>query len=267
MYLIAHDLSRRSSLSNNGIVPGAIRPIKAPAAHELVLEQIRTAIALGRYRPGDALPRERDLAEMLHVSRATVREAIAVLAGEGAIRIKRGRRGGLMVQDVPVDEAAVRQNLRSNRQQLEKIFEYRTAVESAGAGLAAKRRTKADCTTIARTLGRMETLIAAGPRDDPSVVAHFQALDHDFHLQIAAASKNPWFVEATATSRIEMFRPVGGVFRRIEEQANELHAQILDAVVAQDAPQASEWMARHVEHTHTLIDSWLSLCGVSRSRQ
>ena len=44
-------------------------PVRVVAAHELVLDQIRTAISLGRYRPGDFLPPERALAEFLHVAR------------------------------------------------------------------------------------------------------------------------------------------------------------------------------------------------------
>ena len=78
-----------------------IEPVQLMLAHELVLEQLRTALALGRFRAGDTLPRERDLAEMLQCLRPPVREALAVLASEGVIEIRRGRGGGLFVTGRP----------------------------------------------------------------------------------------------------------------------------------------------------------------------
>ena len=49
----------------------SIDRIEQPPAHELVVDQIRRAIQLGRFLPGDKLPAERDLAGLLGVSRAT----------------------------------------------------------------------------------------------------------------------------------------------------------------------------------------------------
>ena len=50
-------------------------PIRQIAAHELVLDQIRRSMDAGQFRPGDRLPAERDLAEMLDVSRARTPES------------------------------------------------------------------------------------------------------------------------------------------------------------------------------------------------
>ena len=76
----------------------AIQRVEPAAAHELVVEEIRRAIHMGTYVPGDRLPAERALAEQLGVSRATLREAIGVLRAEGYLesrqaRIPAGRRG------------------------------------------------------------------------------------------------------------------------------------------------------------------------------
>lgn len=46
-----------------------------PAASELVAEQLRIAVQLGHYLPGDRFPPERELSEQLGVSRTTLREA------------------------------------------------------------------------------------------------------------------------------------------------------------------------------------------------
>ena len=55
------------------------RPVKTKRAFEEVCDQIRSEIQAGRITAGDKLPSERDLAEQLQVSRATVREAFRTL--------------------------------------------------------------------------------------------------------------------------------------------------------------------------------------------
>ena len=55
----------------------------------------------GVYPPGSALPPERDLAERMGVSRATLREAIAALRTAGMVQTTRGRGGGTVVDYRP----------------------------------------------------------------------------------------------------------------------------------------------------------------------
>ena len=55
----------------------------AAALHEEVAEQLRDAILDGRFRAGQKLPPERELAAEFQVNRTSVREAIKVLEGLG----------------------------------------------------------------------------------------------------------------------------------------------------------------------------------------
>ena len=59
------------------------RPVARRRAFEDVIVQVEDAIAGGRQRPGDRLPPERELAQILAVSRASVREALRVLEAFG----------------------------------------------------------------------------------------------------------------------------------------------------------------------------------------
>ena len=72
-------------------------PIRLSLAHEIVEENIRAAIRLGRFLPGDKLPPERTLAEQLGVSRTVLRQAIKNLEESGYLNVKRGAKGGLIV--------------------------------------------------------------------------------------------------------------------------------------------------------------------------
>jgi GntR family transcriptional regulator, transcriptional repressor for pyruvate dehydrogenase complex len=235
-----------------------MEPIHILAARDLVLEQIRTALALGRFRPGDTLPSERDLASMLQVSRTVVREAVAVLNAEGVLEVRRGRSGGIFVSDRQIDEPTKLRMLRENSQRLRETFEYRVIVESAGARFAAERRTEEELAALQRCVEDMRRISERlAEAHDPKGIAEFFAVDHDFHLGIARASRNAWLANATLAARVEMFRPVGCIFERLEPEANHLHEQICGAIEAGDGELASDWMRQHIEETRASIEPWL----------
>jgi GntR family transcriptional regulator len=64
-----------------------------------VHDELRQAIDQGRFPPGTRLPSEPDLAAELRVSRATLREALGALEGEGLLRRRRG--SGTYVAELP----------------------------------------------------------------------------------------------------------------------------------------------------------------------
>lgn len=56
-----------------------------------VVKEVQRLLATQKLKPGDQLPAERELAEMLGVSRTVVRDAIQRLAGLGILEIQRGK--------------------------------------------------------------------------------------------------------------------------------------------------------------------------------
>jgi GntR family transcriptional repressor for pyruvate dehydrogenase complex len=79
------------------LTAAVLRPVRGHHAFEGCVEQLATAIRLGVYPVGSLLPPERELAERLAVSRATLREAIAALREAGLVETRRGRGGGSTV--------------------------------------------------------------------------------------------------------------------------------------------------------------------------
>jgi GntR family transcriptional regulator, transcriptional repressor for pyruvate dehydrogenase complex len=230
--------------------PEGIATIRAPASYELVVDQIRRAIQIGRFLPGEKLPTERELAGQLGVSRTTVREAMRVLQGEGLIEIRRGRAGGAVVIAAENTPAELRQVLRRRLAELENVFDYRLAVEPAAARLAAQRRTKADLIRLRDTVRTLAAL-AAGADDggDVSPPSRFFATDAEFHHRIALASRNPLLVTAVSDARAAMFLPVGGVFTALHPTANLHHEEIFAAIEAEDGDAAARSMGAHIELT------------------
>ena len=63
-----------------------------------IAEVIKTAILSQKYKEGDRLPAERELATQFQVGRMTIREALRTLETKGLITIKKGSSGGAFVQ-------------------------------------------------------------------------------------------------------------------------------------------------------------------------
>lgn len=62
---------------------------KKQSAVDIVINKIVDDVLTGHYKPGDKLPTEMQLAEMMSMSKNTVREAIKILVAYGAVEIRR----------------------------------------------------------------------------------------------------------------------------------------------------------------------------------
>ena len=99
-----------------------LRPVRGHHAFEACVEQLGTAIRLGVYPRGSTLPPERELAERMGVSRATLREAMAAL--------RRGRAGTRHAADA----GAARWSRSSRPSRAVGVGAPCTAARRAGAG-------------------------------------------------------------------------------------------------------------------------------------
>src|SRR3954452_21767137 len=118
-----------------------LRPVRGHHAFETCVEQLAMAIRLGVYPRGSTLPAERELAERLHVSRATLLEAMAALPQAGLVQTTRGRGGGTVVTlkpGTPSARAAARLGATRRKDWLDAL-DYRRIVEPGAAALAASR--------------------------------------------------------------------------------------------------------------------------------
>jgi GntR family transcriptional regulator, transcriptional repressor for pyruvate dehydrogenase complex len=68
----------------------ALQPVNRRSVPEDVFEQIVSEVLSGQMRPGESLPSERRLAEVLGVSRPAVREALKRLTAAGLVEVRQG---------------------------------------------------------------------------------------------------------------------------------------------------------------------------------
>ena len=241
--------------AHNGAI---LSPVRQIPAHELVVDQMRRALELGQFRPGDRLPTERELAEMLDVSRPTVRAAVTVLEREGLIGVRRGRGGGFTVLSPHIDAAQMRRELRSNKREIRDAFDYRIIVETGATRLAAARRRAAHLNALRKLLTGMDAAlqIALGDQSAQHTI-EFQTLDSAFHMGIAQAAENDRLLDAVADARRRMWLPVGAIFGRLEANANDYHGSILQAIEDREPDLAATRMEEHINDTRCTIEAWL----------
>src|SRR6266446_69419 len=108
---------------------------------------------------GDRLPSERDLAEALQVSRASVRQATVALEVRGTLEVRHG--DGIYLRSLPNDSGHLME-LMTQRHRLPEILEAREALETQLAALAAARRTQVDLAAMTEALNEMAADIDAG---------------------------------------------------------------------------------------------------------
>jgi DNA-binding GntR family transcriptional regulator len=149
------------------IIP--ILPAARASLHEQVAHQLRQMLVEGRIAPGAKL-NERELSEVLNVSRTPLREAIKMLAAEGLVELLPNR-GAIAVE---LSEADILNT-----------FEVMAGLEAQSGELAAQRITDAELDEIKAL--HFEMLAAFTRRDLPA----YYRLNSAIHGAINAAAKNP----------------------------------------------------------------------------
>lgn len=85
----------------------SVVPLRVPKTAELLAARIRRQIVLGDVKEGERLPSEPELMQAYGVSRHVLREALRILESERLITVRRGAKGGAVVQ-APEPEIAAR---------------------------------------------------------------------------------------------------------------------------------------------------------------
>jgi DNA-binding FadR family transcriptional regulator len=224
-----------------------ISPITYRSSYELAAEQIRRAIDLGTYLPGERLPASREFAYQLGISVATLREAVRGLIEAGLLEMRRGPKGGLVVLEQPQDARRGRVT-RAALEEIEKVIELRKAVEGEAARLAAERRSEKDLERLETASAAMEAESTA-KEEDPLRAARFNRADSEFHVGIARAAGNELLATVVEDARAQMFTAVGLALRSLTSKANQGHDAILREIRRGHPEAAAKAMRHHLDLT------------------
>jgi GntR family transcriptional repressor for pyruvate dehydrogenase complex len=202
---------------------------------------IKEMILEGRLRPGQQLPAERALCEVLGVSRPSVREAIRSLVAMHILEVRHG--SGTFVTSLRMEELLrpLQFAIALSGSGLRDLYDVRLLLEPGAAALAAERGSDEELEAILRCAVESGE---AGHSDE--TVA---ALDGEFHARVVRASHNGLLINlhesisALVVESASMTARVPGV----PQQAGAHHIRIAQALRRRRSADAERIMREHFQ--------------------
>jgi FMN reductase len=214
--------------------------VDAGDAASLVAEQLRRAIAVGRFAPGARMPSARAIADQLGVTPETARQGIDRLV-DATVLVRRA--GAIAVASSGFEDPG---DAERGLAEFEELLDLREAIECAAARLAAERRTDEDVATLVAAVASVHE---SRRERGAAAVARFARADGELHAAVARAAGNTQLERAMADARARMFLPIGAVFTGLAPRADDEHDAIVDAIVAGDPDAAAAAMRAHLDAT------------------
>lgn len=207
--------------------------IPRAALHEQVVQRLRQMLVENRIVPGAKL-NERELSEVLNVSRTPLREAIKTLAAEGLVELLPNR--GAVAVELSDDDVL-------------NTFEVMAGLEAQSGELAAQRITSAELAEIKAM--HYEMLASYTRRDLPA----YYRLNAAIHSAINAAAKNPVL---TATYKQVNARLQALRFRSNQDgdkwrAAVKEHEQMIEALSTHNAAAMRSVLLLHLDNKRAVV--------------
>jgi GntR family transcriptional repressor for pyruvate dehydrogenase complex len=209
---------------------------------EEIANRLLTQIREQQLRPGDKLPAERQLAQMMVVSRPVVREALRALSLMGVVDIRQG--DGTYITSLEPRQLVSHLDFVFSKDgiALVQLLEARRVVELGNVRLAALRVSEPE-------LAELEALVRslAEAIDDPD---RFSELDIALHAAVCAAANNFLLYQfmSIVSTLGRLSRERTGGLRAVREASLDDHRRLLDALRQHDPDAAEQAMLRHLDH-------------------
>jgi len=185
---------------------------------------LRDRIRIGKFKPGQRI-REEDVADMLHMSRTPVREALKRLEVEGLVMSEPRRGMAIALLD---------------HQMVIELYVMREALEGASARLAARHASDAETAMLEELVKEEEQL---GPDVGSDLLAKH---NRRFHLALYRAAHNRYLLQSLNAlgDSIMLLGETTFALQGRPTSALSEHREIVDAIVKRD-PDSAEHAARH----------------------
>ena len=232
---------------------GGAQPSKRRTAGNATVDAIKDYILEHRLHPGDPLPTEEVLQEILGVSRSSVREALRTLQSLDIVSIQHGRGmsvGGLSFS--PMIEAVLfraRLNAKDDLSTLREVVEVRMALDLSLTDELISAYRGSSQPKLRQHVENMRECVAAGEG--------FAPCDEAFHSDLLAVTSNHMMQQlGMAFWRIHTAAvPAAGLpqARDISDTVNA-HDAIIDALVAGDPAAYREAVVEHYRPLRRLLE-------------
>ncbi|HEX5989699.1 MAG TPA: FCD domain-containing protein [Solirubrobacterales bacterium] len=231
-------------MERDAALEAVFMPVQPASTFEETVERLGSAIRAGLLVPGAKLPPERELARQLRISRSTLRQALTALVQSGHLVSQRGRSGGTFVAEQPPLTEHAGEPLDQGAWA---VLDYRVAIESGAALLAAERGSEAHFDRLEELVGKM-----AGELEN---FEEYRRTDIRFHIGIAEAAHSPRLVSAMTDVQAQMSGLIALIAHPPEvlARSNEQHGKLLKALRKGDGSRAVLLMREHSEGTEHIL--------------
>ena len=214
---------------------------------EIIIHQIKSQIKKGILKPGEKLPSERELADQLGVSRASVREAIQALAFSGYLEVIQGK-GTYILEMATQYDKIVNFFSEFSNYSLDYLMEARIMLEGEFARLAALNASQEEIDVIERVFNEI-----ASSKD----LNTFFVKDLEFHLTIAKATHNPimnGLMKIIGEMLYKETRKIIEISKDTRENTIETTRELVQAIKKRNAEQARELMSKHIRNIRVSLE-------------
>ena len=224
---------------------------KQEKAYKGVIEYFKNRIMAGELRPGEKLPPEREIAQMLEVSRNSVREALRIMDMTGVISSQQGSGNYITCEFQKSIAETMGMMFAMSQINYQQISQIRYALEQQAFALAIEQASES----------QMETLEELVKRLDRSMDEQENArIDKQIHFTLAQASGNVLLLnilEACSgvidtfirNMRAEILRT-----KEAKEALNLCHRQIAEALRNKDNAAGKDALDRHFRMIDEILE-------------
>ena len=237
-------------LSDHLLMPAPLKTdfevVRRNKVYEEVAKQIERLI-LKKLKPGDKLPSERELAELLQVSRSSIRDAIRGLELMGLVEPRQG--AGTIVRELSVEPLVnpFANALKRRQELVSELLDFRKMLEPPLAARAATHASVDEISEMEEILQRQEGKLSKGE----AAIAE----DAEFHYSIALASGNS-VVLKVIDILMDLLRDTRERSLQLKGRPQKSlagHRRILAAIKRRDAEAAKSAMRRHIEDVEEIV--------------
>ena len=161
-----------------------ITPIHRKDLTSEIIDSVLKMISDGNWEPGEKLPSQRNLANQMDVSMASLREALYSLQAMGVLEMRHGAGTYITSNVINPNEKMIELSLLLGRLDIKKFFEAREVIETGLASLAAEHATEDQIDKLYQILDEQKIAFDADNEE------HLHNLDLAFHQQLAEMANN-----------------------------------------------------------------------------
>lgn len=222
------------------------QPIRKPDTTTVIVERIKSLIESGVLKTGSKLPSERELSEMLGVSRPSLRQALKSLSLMGVLESRVADGNYIKLSPSTGLAESLHLSVLFQRTSLDQVIEARKVVELELAAMASQHATPEQLERLERTIEAQRAAI--------QTIEVFNEHDTTFHITIAEAAGNEVLLAVS-----KMLQRIAAAGRKRTAYRYDLnrtyveHSEIFRQIKARNPEGARNAMRVHLDNALTVV--------------